>query len=579
MKRSIFLRVFGGYVILLLSLAALFLFFTYGTVKKYYLETLVRDLERLGRALDVEVSVFLDQTQLPELETYLVDEEKKIGARLTVIAADGTVLADSERNPAQMENHRFRPEVYQALEGRTGHSLRHSDTINQDMLYVALPVQKNGRVEGALRLSLFVKDIDVLLDALRKNLAAAGGIILALSLLAAFIFSRNLTRPVRELIGASRRVAAGDFEVRVRPRIADEWKDLAQSFNFMTGEIKTLVVGLRRKKEELDNIMAGMEEGLLVLDNTGKIVLSNASARTFVGQAAVDGRFYWEVVRASPFVELVRKAADEKKSSLAEVVLDEKNILCRASYLPFEGGIVVTFHDITQMQSLARIKRDFVLNVSHELRTPLTAIRGYAETLESEVDEKDRPYVGIILKHSDRLIKIVEDLLVLSTLEDEGAALQVEDVDLGEVAENVIKIFAPRAKQKNLELRLRVDDRLPAIAADGFRIEQMLVNLVDNAIKYTEKGRVDVAVIRGGGEVVIEVADTGIGIPEEDRDRVFERFYVVDKSRSRTLGGTGLGLSIVKHIVLLHGGRIQLRSTPGAGSTFTIVLPLKRESA
>jgi two-component system phosphate regulon sensor histidine kinase PhoR len=578
MKRSIFFRVFGGYVILLLCLAVLFLFFSYGTVKKYYLETLVRDLERLGRALDVQVSAFLDKTRLPELETYLVEEDKKIGTRLTVIAADGTVLADSEQDPAGMDNHRYRPEVYQALEGRTGHSLRHSDTVHQDMLYVALPVQRDGRVEAALRLSLFVKDIDILLGALRKNLAAAGGIILAVSLLAAFVFSRNLTRPVGELIRASRRVAAGDFDARVRPRIADEWKDLAQSFNFMTGEIKTLVIGLRQKKEELDNIMAGMEEGLLVLDPTGKIVLSNASARTFVGQAAVDGRFYWEVVRASIFVELVRKVADEKKSSLAEVVLDEKNILCRASYLPSEGGIVVTFHDITEMQNLARIKRDFVLNVSHELRTPLTAIRGYAETLESEVDEKNRAYVGIILKHSDRLIRIVEDLLALSTLEEVGASLQVEDVDLGGVAENVVKIFAPRAKQKNLELRLSVDDPPPAVAADSFRIEQMLVNLVDNAIKYTEKGRVDVAVRRGDGEAVIEVADTGIGIPEEDRDRIFERFYVVDKSRSRTLGGTGLGLSIVKHIVLLHGGRIRLRSTPGAGSTFTVVLPVKRPS-
>jgi len=200
--------------------------------------------ERLGRALDVQVSAFLDRPRLPELETYLVEEDKKIGTRLTVIAADGTVLADSEQDPARMENHRYRPEVYQALEGRTGHSLRHSDTVHQDMLYVALPVQKNGRVEAALRLSLFVKDIDILLGALRKNLAAAGGIILAVSLLAAFVFSRNLTRPVGELIRASRRVAAGDFDARVRPRIADEWKDLAQSFNFMTEEIKTLADAL-----------------------------------------------------------------------------------------------------------------------------------------------------------------------------------------------------------------------------------------------------------------------------------------------------------------------------------------------
>jgi two-component system phosphate regulon sensor histidine kinase PhoR len=229
------------------------------------------------------------------------------------------------------------------------------------------------------------------------------------------------------------------------------------------------------------------------------------------------------------------------------------------------------------MQNLARIKRDIVLNVSHELRTPLTAIRGYAETLESEADEKDRPYIAIILKHTDRLIKIVEDLLVLSTLEEEGAALVVEDVNLREIAENVIKILAPRAKQKNLELCLAIEAETPVLAADGFRLEQMLVNLVDNAIKYTEKGRVEVSVKREQGSVVVEVSDTGIGIPEADRERVFERFYVVDKSRSRILGGTGLGLSIVKHIVTLHGGTIKLRSTPGAGSTFTVILPVRRD--
>jgi len=577
MKRSIFLKVFAGYVVLLLSLAALFLVFSYGTVKKYYIETLVRDLERLGRSLEADVSAYVDQNRLSELEGYLVDLGKKISTRLTVISSDGSVLADSERDPRAMENHRFRQEVSPALEGRTGHALRHSDTVGRDMLYLALPLRRAGRVEGALRLSLFVKDIDVLLHAIRRNMAAAGGIILAFSLLAAFFFSRSLTRPMQELIQASRRVAAGDFDVRVRPRIADEWQELARSFNFMTGEIKTLFLGLRRKKEELDHIMAGMEEGLLVLDGNGRIVLSNTSARAFVGQETVDGKFYWEIVRASSFVELVRIVAEEKRSSLAEIILDQRNLLCRASYLPSEGGVVVTFHDITEMQNLARIKRDFVLNVSHELRTPLTAIRGYAETLESEVDETGRSYIAIILKHTDRLIKIVEDLLTLSVLEEEGAALQLENVSLGEVAENVIKIFAPRAKQKNLELSLKIEAGPPVISADGFRLEQMLVNLVDNAIKYTERGRVELTLRSGEESVVIEVSDTGIGIPDEDRDRVFERFYVVDKSRSRTLGGTGLGLSIVKHIVSLHGGKIQLRSRPGAGSTFTVILPVRRD--
>ncbi len=573
MKRTFFWRVFGGYVVLLLALTALFLGFSFGTIQKHYLETLVRDLERLGRALDADVISCLEADRLPELEAYLVGLGKETGTRLTVVDGDGAVLADSERDPGSMESHRFRPEFYEALEGRTGHSLRHSDTIGKDMLYVALPLETRGRVRAAFRLSLSVEDIDVLLGAMKRNLAAAALIILAGSLLAAFLFSRHMNRPVQELIRASRSVAAGRFEARVRPRLGAGWQDLANSFNIMTEKIQTLFSGLAQKKEELDKIMAGMEEGLLVLDKAGKIVMSNASANALVGQATVEGRFYWEVVRATPFVDLVRKVAEEQRSSLAEVVFGERNILCRASYLPSEGGVVVTFLDITEMQNLARIKRDFVTNVSHELRTPLTAIRGYAETLAAEVDEKSRSYAGIILKHSDRLIKIVQDLLALAALEEKGAVLEIEEVNLGEIAANVIKIFEPRAKQKGLELRLKIDDPPPLVKADGFRLEQMIVNLVDNALNYTEKGGVDVAVKRGEDGAVIEVSDTGIGIPDEDKDRVFERFYVVDKSRSRRLGGTGLGLSIVKHIVTLHGGTINLRSTPGAGSTFTVSLP------
>ncbi|MEW5902540.1 MAG: ATP-binding protein, partial [Acidobacteriota bacterium] len=224
---------------------------------------------------------------------------------------------------------------------------------------------------------------------------------------------------------------------------------------------------------------------------------------------------------------------------------------------------MVTLHDLTEVKNLARIKKDFVLNVSHELRTPLTAIRGYAETIEVEADEKTRSYAGAILRHTDRLVKIVDDLLTLAAIEEKGAGPELEEVNLGELAEETVKIFEPRAKEKNLAFSLTSDPDLPRVKGDPFRLEQMLINLIDNAIKYTDKGEVRVSLLKRENGVVIEVADTGIGIPEEEHGRVFERFYVVDKSRSRQLGGTGLGLSIVKHIAQAHGGRVELRSTPG----------------
>jgi two-component system phosphate regulon sensor histidine kinase PhoR len=573
MKKSIFFKVFGGYVILLLLLAAVFLLFSFSTIKRHYMDTLAHELENVGRTLDVRIFDYLDRNRLPDLETFLQEHGKKIGARLTVIDPEGIVKADSEQDPAAMEGHRFRPEISEALAGRVGRSLRFSSTLKAQMLYVALPLDRSGRVEGVLRLSLFVRDIDVLLRAIRRDIGQAVGIIIVLSIVGAFLFSRSLTNPMRQLIRASRQVAAGDFTARVRVRSSDEWKDLAVSFNSMTAEVKALFDDLRKRKEELDNIMASMQEGLLVLDRTGKIMLANRSAKDLIGQEALEGKYFWEVVRMTPFVELIRRVKEEKKSCIEEVLFGEKSILCRAAFLPAQDGVVVTLDDITEMQNLARMKKDLVLNVSHELRTPLTAIKGYAETLEDLADDRTRSYVQTIIRHTDRLIRVVEDLISLATLEEKGVAFEIEKISLKEIAENVVRIFEPRAKEKNLGLRLEAAADLPPVDGDPFRLEQMLVNLVDNAVRYTEKGGIRVGLMKEPGGVAIEVVDSGIGIPEEDLGRVFERFYVVDKSRSRKAGGTGLGLSIVKHIVLLHGGRIDLKSTPGVGSTFRVFLP------
>ena len=572
MKKSIFFKIFGGYVILLILLAIVFLLFSFGTVKKHYLDTLALELENIGRTLDVRIFDYLDGNRLPELEGFLREHGKKIGARLTVIDPEGVVKADSEQNPVAMDSHRFRPEISAALAGRVGRSLRYSGTVKARMLYVAMPLDRNGRVEGVLRLSLFVRDIEVLLKAIRKDIGQAVAILIGLSILAAFFFSRSLTRPMRQLINASRQVAAGDFTARVRVRSSDEWKDLAVSFNAMTAEIKALFDDLKIRKEELDNTMASMQEGLLVLDKAGKITLGNRSARDLIGQEALEGKYFWEVVRMTPFVELIRRVKEEKESRADEVRFGEKSILCRAAFLPAQEGVVVTLHDISEVQNLARIKKDLGLNIAHELRTPLTAIKGYAETLEELADDRTRSYVETIIRHADRLISIMEDLLSLATLEEKGVST-AETVGLREIAENVIRIFGPRAKEKNIALVLEAAPDLPPVKGDPFRLEQLLVNLVDNAVKSTEKGSIRVDLKREPGGVAIEVIDTGIGIPEEEQGRVFERFYVVDKSRSRKGGGTGLGLSIVKHIVLLHGGRIDLKSTPGAGSTFRVFLP------
>jgi two-component system, OmpR family, phosphate regulon sensor histidine kinase PhoR len=573
MKKSIFIKVFGGYVILLLLLSAVFLLFSFRTIKRYYLDTLAHDLENVARTLDARIFDYLDNNRLEELEGFLREDGKKIGARLTVIDPEGMVKADSEQNPSSMEGHRFRPEILEALEGRVGRSLRYSSTLRTRMLYVALPLERGRGVEGVLRLSLFVRDIDVLLNAIRGDIGRAVGIITVLAIFGAFVFSRSLTRPLGQLIRASRQVAAGDFSASVRVRRSDEWKDLATNFNAMTAEVKRLFDELRKSKEELGSTMASMEEGLLVLDGAGRIVLCNRSAKSIIGQEAPEGKYFWEMVRMTPFVDLVRRVKEEKKSLTDEFMFGDKSIFCRASYLPAQDGAVVTLYDVTEIQNLARIKKDFILNVSHEMRTPLTAIRGYAETLNGLADEKTRSYAETIIRHTDRLIRIVEDLVSLAALEEKGIAFETEKVNLKEMAENIIRIFEPGARDKGLDLRLEASANLPAVTGDPFRLEQMLINLVANAVRYTEKGGVQVRLNQEPGGVAVEVVDSGIGIPAEEQGRIFERFYVVDKSRSRQAGGTGLGLSIVKHIVELHGGKIDLKSTPGLGSTFRVFLP------
>jgi two-component system phosphate regulon sensor histidine kinase PhoR len=375
------------------------------------------------------------------------------------------------------------------------------------------------------------------------------------------------------LSNASRKVASGDFNVRVLLKRKDELKELADSFNYMTDQIRTLFTELSRQKEGLNNIISSIQEGLLVFDQQGRIILTNESFKKIVENNHIEGRFYWEVVREPLFSELIKKVRDEKRSYTEELVLNGKYFLCSATFLDSREETVVIFHDITEMKNVEEIKKDFVVNVSHELRTPLTAIKGFAETLEEETDEKNRHYVDIIKRNTDRLINIVQDLLALSQLEERGTRLELEEVDLGDMIERTLKIFEHRMREKNLKFDLKIENDFPLIKADPFKLEQVFVNLIDNAIKYTEHGEITLSLKQSGNHVMIELEDTGIGISEDHIPRIFERFYVTDKSRSKMLGGTGLGLSIVKHIVLLHNGTIDVKSTPNKGTTFSIALP------
>jgi two-component system phosphate regulon sensor histidine kinase PhoR len=351
-------------------------------------------------------------------------------------------------------------------------------------------------------------------------------------------------------------------------------KQLADGFNLMTDQIKTLFEELSFQKDNLNSIFASIQEGFAVLDDKGRIILSNESFKEIAQTKLVDGKLYWEVIRDVKFGELVKKVRENKRNLSEELELNGKFYLSSATFLALRDQIVIVFSDITETKNMEKIKRDFVVNVSHELRTPLTAIKGFAETLEEEVGENAKTYAEVIKRNTDRLINIVQDLLLLSELEEKGSKLESDDVNLKHLADNVIRIFKSRLAEKGLDFQLRVEDGLPVLKGDSFKLEQMLINLLDNAIKYTEKGKIVLALKQKDETVEIIIEDTGIGIPQEHLARIFERFYVVDKSRSKKFGGTGLGLSIVKHIVLSHKGTIAVESSLAKGTTFTISLPI-----
>jgi len=574
MKRSLFLKIFAGYFLIVLLLSVVILLFSFGAIRNHYLNTLTEDLERLAQTLKGRVIPYIEESRFQELDEFSKELGKTVKTRITIVNAEGVVLADSEGAPGSMENHRYRPEIFQALQGTMGKSIRLSPTLKEEMLYVALPLEKEGRISGVVRVSLYLKDINKLLSDLKAKIALVAGVMMVLLLFFALLFSESISGPIKKVIAASREVASGDFSTKIVLKSKDELRDLAESFNAMTEELKTFFTELSNKQEELNSIISCIHEGLLVIDKSGKILLSNESVRKITESELMDGRYYWEVVRSSKFDELINRVMEKKESSSAEVEVSEKIYLSSAAYLGSQELAVVTLHDLTEMKRLERIKKEFVVNVTHELRTPLTAIKGFVETLEEERDKKKQDYLRIIKRNTDRLIRIVEDLLSLTELEEKEFPLEREELNLKELAENVFKIFEQEAKEKGLYLKLLADEKLPVIRADSFRLEQMFVNLLDNGLKYTEKGGVTVDLKRKEGEVIIEVEDTGIGIAAEHLPRIFERFYTIDKARSRKLGGTGLGLSIVKHIVLLHGGRIQVKSDLGQGTKFIVALPV-----
>jgi len=513
---------------------------------------------------------------------------KALSLRVSVIGMDGRLLGDSGLTPELLlaaDNHAGRPEVADALRNGFGTSRRFSHTLRRQMLYMAAPFGK-GEVSGVLRFSVPERQA-ASLGRRGVNVAGAGLIlILFSSLFITFVTSVYVSRPLVSISRTAELMAKGDLSRKALVNSGDEIGDLAASLNSLAEEIKGRIDGISSEKAKLDAVLASMFEGLVVTDEQEKVVLMNPSLRRlFSVKEDPQGSKLIEVLRNTAVQEMADKIILEKERLVTgeiRVFVPEEKVL-RVNGVPIirrgrlEGAVMV-FHDITELRRLEKVRQDFVANVSHELRTPLSSIKGYAETLlDGAVEDKGhaREFIGIIHQESDRLANLINDLLDLARIESGNMELSKAPFDVLAVAKRAVESMGGQARAKSIKLGITAfSGVLPLAVGDEFGFRQVLTNLLDNALKYTpEGGGVTISVEAAGGFLQVNVADTGIGISPADIPRIFERFYRVDKARSREAGGTGLGLSIVKHIVQAHGGRVWVESAPGSGSVFSFTIP------
>jgi len=576
--RSLFGRIFSGFLLILAAFALVALWVSFRTIKHRYNELVVRHVRSVASAAGMAVLGGAWREPGRVMQADIVGLGQATGVRITIINTNGMVLADSSADPATMDNHASRPEVWAALGGRAHTEYRFSDTVREYMLYVALPIIDNGHVIAVARASAPLHSITHLLHLGLRELAVILAVMIMLAGGASAVLAQRLARPVRELRAAVRHVATGNFDIYLDLGGTQECEELSAAFNQMTRHVRDVVAQLTSRNAELDAVIGAMREALVVLDEQDRIVLANASFARLSLVPPSRQTHVWECVRVPALADMVQSTRASGTRRSGDVQINDQHFLCNVTPLNGSRELVVTLHDVTELKRVERMRRDFVSNVSHELRTPLTAIKGFVETLEDDAALHHNRYLEIIRRHTDRLIAIVQDLLTLSALE-QRSEVQREPTDLHALASNVVKMFEPRLRGKNLACHVEAEPDLPLIMLDRFRFDQVLVNLIDNAINYTEQGGITIRIARAGDNVRLSVQDTGLGIPPEHLSRIFERFYTVDKSRARKYGGTGLGLSIVKHIVMLHGGTISVASEVNHGTTFTIELPLASPAA
>ena len=588
-KKRIFWQLFPSY--LLITFTALLTVGGYASnsLREFYYDRTAEDLKARAWMIERQVARKNFSFNPSSLNSLSRDLGIKTKTRITIIDLSGQVLGDSDEEPSRMDNHADRPEFITALQGETGMAVRFSNTLEEQMMYLAVPIIREDKLSGVARISIPITFIE---QALRTIEFKIGGVGLAVALLAAgisLIISRRISHPLEQMKHSAESIARGDWKKPLSVNSDSvEISALSNALNQMALQLEDRIKTITNQSNESEAVLSSMVEGVLAVDAAENIIRLNKAAGKLleIKPDSAEGRPIHEVVRNSLLREFIERTLSGIENVETDLTIGNQNeIFLQAHGAVLKDmqeksiGAVIVLNDVTRLRRLETVRKDFVANVSHELKTPITLIKGFVETLQQgalEKREEAERFLNIMSKQVERLNAIIEDLLSLSRLEQDSgkSAISMEKTKVIQILESAIRDCESKLLEKKISIQLNCSNELEVFANSPL-LNQAVLNLVDNALKYSEQGeKITVEAFVTGTEIVIEVQDWGCGIGSEHLPRLFERFYRIDQARSRQMGGTGLGLAIVKHIVQEHGGSVSVNSTLGKGSRFSIHLPI-----
>lgn len=555
-------------------------------LKTFYIEQTITYLKNQGHILEHEIGNYISPLNKHHIDKICKAVGKDASIRVTIMLINGDIIGDSHESPTEMDNHADRPEIINASGGKLGSSIRFSRTLQKNMMYVAIPLKKDNITQVIIRTSIPLTFIETSLKTVEFKIFIGGLLIAFFASLVCLYISRRISRPIEEIKKGAEQFAKGDFSLRIHmPHTNKELAILTDSLNQMAAQLEERIQTVLRQQNEIEAILSSMLEGIVAIDKNEQIIKINHMAIKMLDKSAMPDdylrRNIQEKIRIARVHEIVKETLFEGKTIQGDVELNyEKKQVFNICCTPLRDitekpiGALIVFNDVTQLRHLENVRQDFVANVSHEIRTPLTTIKGFVETLLSGAmtdSEKTKRFLTIIAKHTERLSGITENLLQLARIEQNGKKpIHREKVNLNKVILSAIQVCQEEANNKQIKMNISCDDNI-IVNLNRELFEHALVNLIDNAIKYSKhQSEIDIEAEQSDSHLFIKIKDNGPGIASEHLTRLFERFYRVDKARTREMGGTGLGLSIVKHIVQAHGGNVKVDSITGKGSVFTI---------